>query len=163
MTDFKALLRILSDAGVEFIVIGGAAAAAHGTARATFDLDIVYRRTADNISRLVLALGPYHPRLRDVPPGFPFRWEAATIRLGLNFIMTTDVGDVNAPGEVTGGGSYEALLPSAVVIRPFGVECRLLGLDRLIEVKRAAGCPRDFEVIAELETVRDLRRELGAA
>jgi hypothetical protein len=163
MTDFKALLRILSETGVECIVIGGVAAAVHGAARATFDLDIVYRRTPDNIDRLVLALTPYHPYLRGAPPGLPFRWDAATIRRGLNFTLTTDVGDLDVLGEVVGGGSYEALLAATVVVRAFGVDCRLLNLDCLIEVKRAAGRPKDFETIAELETVRAQRRERGPA
>jgi len=38
-----------------------------------------------------------------------------------------------------------------------GVECRCLTLERLIEVKRAAGRPKDFEAIAELEAIRDRR------
>ena len=49
MTDFRALLFALADSGVEFIVVGGAAAIAHGVARLTLDLDIVYRRTPENI------------------------------------------------------------------------------------------------------------------
>jgi hypothetical protein len=35
-----------------------------------------------------------------------------------------------------------------------------LDLDRLIEVKRAAGRPKDFEAIAELEAIRE-ERERG--
>ena len=128
MTDFKALLRILSDASVEFIVIGGVAAAVHGSARATFDLDVVYRRTPEKINR------------------------------GLNFTLTTDVGALDLLGEITGGGSYEALAPSTEVIRAFGIECRLLDLNRLIEVKRAVGRPKDFETVAELEIIREQRR-----
>lgn len=58
MTDFRALLEILSRAQVEFIVIGGAAATAHGSARLTVDLDIVYRRSSENIGRLVAGLAP---------------------------------------------------------------------------------------------------------
>lgn len=161
MTDFKALLRILSDAGVEFIVVGGVAAAVHGSARATFDLDVVYRRTPENIQRLVLALTPYHPYLRGAPPGLPFRWDAATITQGLNFTLTTDVGALDLLGEITGGGSYEALAPSTEVIRAFGIECRLLDLNRLIEVKRAVGRPKDFETVAELEIIREERRRRG--
>lgn len=157
MTDFKTLLRILSEAGVEFIVIGGVAAAIHGSARVTFDLDVVYRRTPDNIGRLVLALTPYHPYLRGAPPGLPFRWDAATVQRGLNFTLTTDVGGLDVLGEIVGGGGYDALLPSTSLVRAFGVDCRLLNLDRLIEVKRAAGRPKDFEAIAELEIVRDRR------
>jgi len=159
MTDFKALLRILSDAGVEFIVVGGVAAAVHGSARATFDLDVVYRRTPENLERLVLALIPYHPYLRGAPPGLPFRWDATTIRRGLNFTLKTDVGDLDLLGEITGGGGYEALAPSTTLIRAFDIECRLLNLDRLIEVKRAVGRPKDFEVVAELEIVREQRRQ----
>jgi len=161
MTDFKALLRILSEAGVECIIIGGVAAAVHGAARATFDLDIVYRRTPENVRRLVLALTPYHPYLRGAPPGLPFRWDVATIQHGLNFTLTTDIADLDILGEIVGGGGYDALLPSTVVIRAFGVDCRLLNLDRLIEVKRAAGRPKDFEAIAELETVRARQRQPG--
>ena len=97
-----------------------------------------------------------------MPRGWPFLWDAAAIQLGLNFILTTDVGDVNALGEVTGGGSYEALLPSSTVIRAFGVEWRLLGLDRLIEVKRAAGRPRDSRSSPNWRRSRP-QRELGAA
>ena len=162
MTDFKALLRILSDAGVEFIVVGGVAAAVHGSARATFDLDVVYRRTPEGIDRLVLALLPYHPYLRGAPPGLPFRWDAATVRRGLNFTLTTDLGDLDLLGEITGGGGYEALAPSTTLIRAFDIECRLLNLDQLIEVKRAAGRPKDFEVVAELETIREQQRQRPA-
>ena len=38
MTDFAALLRCLSEAGVEYILVGGAAATAHGSARLTQDV-----------------------------------------------------------------------------------------------------------------------------
>jgi len=49
MTDFPALLRLLTESGVEFILVGGAAANAHGAPRLTLDLDVVYwRRSANN-------------------------------------------------------------------------------------------------------------------
>lgn len=44
MKDFRELLSGLTGANVEFIVVGGVAAIAHGAARLTQDLDIVYRR-----------------------------------------------------------------------------------------------------------------------
>lgn len=64
MTDFAALLRRLGDNGVEFIVVGGAAAIAHGSARLTQDLDIVYDRSAENLERLVAALRNEKPYIR---------------------------------------------------------------------------------------------------
>jgi hypothetical protein len=124
----------------------------------TVDVDAVYRRTAENIERLVLALTPYHPYLRGAPRGLPFRWDAATVQRGLNFTLTTDIGDVDLLGEITGGGGYDQLVAATVGIRVFGIECRCLTLDKLIEVKRAAGRPKDFEAIAELEAIREHRK-----
>jgi len=77
------------------------------------------------------------------------------VQRGLNFTLTSDLGDVDVLGEVVGGGGYDALIPFTEIVRAFGVECRILTLDRLIEVKRAAGRPKDFEAIAELEIIRD--------
>jgi predicted nucleotidyltransferase len=159
MTDFKALLRALADSGVEFILVGGVAATVHGSTRLTVDVDAVYRRTPQNIERLVLALTPYHPYLRGAPSGLPFRWDAATIMRGLNFTLTTDVGDVDLLGEITGGGGYDSLIAATMGIRVFGIDCRCLTLDKLIEVKRAAGRPKDFEAIAELEAIREARND----
>ena len=75
--DFEGLLGALSNARVDFILIGGFAATAHGSARATFDLDVVYSRTADNLARIAGALQPHHAYLRGAPHGLPFRLEIA--------------------------------------------------------------------------------------
>lgn len=155
MTDFKALLRALAEGGVEFILIGGVAGTVHGATRLTLDVDVVYRRAAENLRRLVLALTTYHPYLRGAPPGLPFRLDVATVERGLNFTLTTDIGDLDLLGEIVGGGRYEDLLPHSVGIHVFGVDCRCLTLDRLIDVKRAAGRPKDLEAIAELEAIRE--------
>jgi predicted nucleotidyltransferase len=157
VTDFKRLLRALADLGVDFVLVGGVAATVHGSARLTLDIDVVYRRSRENIERLVRALMPYHPYLRGAPPGLPFRWEAATVERGLNFTLTTDIGDLDLLGEIVGGGTYETLLPHTIAIQVFGVECRCLDLPALIRVKRAAGRPKDLEAVAELEAILEER------
>jgi hypothetical protein len=111
VTDFSHLLALLVDGGVEFIVIGGFAATAHGSAHVTVDLDVLYRRTDENLVRLASALEPIRPYLRGAPPGLPFQFDAATIRRGLNFTLTTEAGDLDLLGEAAGGGTYEDLLP----------------------------------------------------
>jgi predicted nucleotidyltransferase len=161
VTDFSGLLRGLATAGVEFILVGGAAATAHGSARLTQDVDVVYRRSSDNIERVVAALSEWHPYLRGAPPGLPFRWDAATVVRGLNFTLTTDRGDLDLLGEITGGGRYDTLLPDTIAIEVFGVQCRCLTLERLIAVKRAAGRPKDLEAVAELEAIDEERRHDG--
>jgi hypothetical protein len=155
MTDFEALLGALVGSRVDFIIVGGAAATAHGSARLTNDLDIVYSRSPENIGRLVEALSGFQPYLRGVPHDLPFRFEEETIQAGLNFTLTTTAGDLDILGEITGGGGYNQLLAGSIAIRLFGLDCLCLGLDRLIEVKRAAGRPRDLEAIAELEALRE--------
>jgi predicted nucleotidyltransferase len=154
VTDFERLLRVLTQADVEFIVIGGFAATAHGSAHVTVDLDVVYRRTPANIDRLVHALELLEPYLRGAPPGLPFRWDGDTIRQGLNFTLTTRAGDLDLLGEATGGGTYEALLPHSERREVGALDCRFVNLETLIRLKRAAGRPKDLERIAELEALR---------
>jgi hypothetical protein len=157
MIDFPALLRTLAEAAVRFIIVGGAAATAHGSARLTQDLDLVYERSPENLRRLVAALGPHEPYLRGAPPGLPFVLDEATLRRGLNFTLTSKLGDVDLLGEIVGGGGYADLEPHAVELELFGVRCLCLGLDKLIDVKRAAGRPKDLEALAELVAIRESR------
>jgi len=160
-TNFRGLIRILSEAGVNFIVVGGVAATGHGSARLTSDLDIVYRRTTENITRLVLALAPLNPYLRGAPPGLPFRWSDETIKKGLNFTLVTSLGALDLLGEITGGGGYDDLLPHTLTLTLHKSECLCLGIEYLIKVKRAAGRPKDFEAIAELEAILEERQKLN--
>lgn len=158
MTDFAGILRVLLQNKVEFILVGGVAAVAHGSARATFDVDVVYARSRDNMARLAEAISPLEPYLRGAPPGLPFQWDVETIAHGLNFTLTTRLGDLDLLGEIVGGGGYRELRPHAVALPLFGMQCLCLDLDTLIQVKRAAGRPRDFEAIAELEALREEQR-----
>lgn len=160
MTDFDALLRELSRHNVRFIVIGGAAAIAHGSTRLTQDLAIVYDRSAENLRALASALAQYKPYLRGAPPGLPFRWEPATLAHGLNFTLTTSLGDIDLLGEIPGGGAYNDLKGNAIHLQVFGTSCLCLSLSQLLRAKRAAGRPRDLEAIAELEAIGDETRDL---
>ena len=156
-TDFRGLLRTLVQSDVKFIVVGGVAAYAHGSPRLTVDLDVVYERSNENIERLVRALAPLDPYLRGAPPGLPFHWDPQTITRGLNFTLITSLGSLDLLGEITGGGSFDDLMPHCVVVKLHGFDCLCLDLDWLIKVKRAAGRPKDFEAIAELEAIKEER------
>lgn len=159
MTDYDALIRLLVENEIEFIIVGGAAATAHGSARLTLDLDIVYSRTPENLSQIITALKPLEPYLRGAPLGLPFEWSFDTIQNGLNFTLTTSLGALDLLGEVVGGGDYEQLKPHTIKIEVGGAECLCLSLEHLIEVKRAAGRPKDLEAIAELEQILEELRE----
>lgn len=156
--NFTELLPLLVNHEVHFIVVGGGAAIAHGSARLTSDVDVVYSRRTDNIRRLSEALKNHKPYLRGAPPGLPFQFDERTIRAGLNFTLTTGLGDLDLLGEVTGGGTYEELLPFSENLSVFGAQCRFVTLERLIQLKRAAGRPKDFEILAELQALLDERQ-----
>jgi hypothetical protein len=72
--------------------------------------------------------------------------------------LTADFGDIDFLGEITGGGTYDDLLPHSAPVAAFGLQVRCLDLEALIRVKRAAGRPKDLEVIAELEALLEERQ-----
>jgi len=158
VTNLPEILRCLTSAGVDFIIVGGAAATAHGSSRLTDDLDLVYRRNPENILRLVDSLAPFDPYLRGAPLGLPFKWDAQTVTNGLNFTLTTTLGPLDLLGEIAGGGQFENLAADTLVIEVFGVRVLCLELETLIRVKRAAGRPKDFEALAELEAILEERQ-----
>ena len=151
--EFEKLLPILTEAGVEFILIGGLAGVVHGSARATYDVDVLYSRTKENMQRLADALAPHEPSLRDSPADLPFTWDARTIRGGLNFTLTTKLGDVDLFAEVTGGETYSDLLPHSFEVEAFGVRFKCIDLPTLIRIKEAAGRSKDREAVAELRVL----------
>lgn len=161
MTDYERLLKAAAQAGVEFILVGGLAGIAHGSSRFTQDVDLLYRRTEGNLKRVCGALAPLNPYPRGAPAGLPFQWDVRTLAAGLNFTLTTDAGDIDFLGEIA-GGDYDSLLCHTQSISLFNVTCRCLDLETLIRVKRAAGRPKDFEAIAELEQLAEEQRREGS-
>jgi predicted nucleotidyltransferase len=156
--DPEFILRQLTNSEVEFVIIGGVAAAAQGSVRPTYDLDLCYRRTPENLERLAGALAPLRPRLREAPEYLPFQWDARTLERGLNFTLQTDAGAVDLLGEVAGLGSYEQVLAASEEMELYGMAVHVLTLEGLIAAKRAAGRPRDLEHLLELEALLELRR-----
>ena len=151
--NLEKLLPTLVGADVEFIIVGGVAGILHGSARATYDVDLVYSRNEQNIQRLASVLAPYNPYLRNAPLGLPFVWDTKTIRHGLNFTLTTTVGDIDLLGEVAAGETYEMLLPHSFDVEAFGIRFKCIDLPTLIRIKEAAGRRKDLEAIAELRVL----------
>jgi hypothetical protein len=157
-TQFERLIAMLSQGQVEFVLIGGLAAIAHGSAYVTYDVDVCYGRTPENIARLCKALEPHHPCLRGAPPGLPFRFDPATVQSGLNFTLTTDIGDLDLFGQVTGLGGLDQVAAVSEVMELFGFSVRVLSLEGLIGAKKATGRQKDLRVVPELEALLELRK-----
>jgi hypothetical protein len=149
--DHDALVQALLGAGVEFIVVGGTAAVLHGAPITTQDLDIVHRRTPDNVRRLsdLLARLDATLRGRDLRPS-P---ELLAGRGQLN--LSTTLGPLDPLGVLHDGRDYDDLLPHTTVLSDGVSEIRVLDLDTLISVKAAAGRARDKLVLPILLALRD--------
>ena len=156
--DLEKFLRGLHEQGIKFVIIGGMAAIAQGSAYLTADLDLCYSRDKKNLEQLAKALAPFHPVLRDAPANLPFKLDAATLRSGLNFTLSTDFGDLDLFGEVTGLGSYEEALKLSEELELFGIPCRVLTLEGLIKAKEASGRTKDLRLLPELKALREIRK-----
>ena len=73
--------------------------------------------------------------------------------------LCTMIGDVDLLGGAIGIGGYQELLPCSVELEIFGHRCKYLTLERLIQTKRAAGRPEDFETIAQMQALLEERRK----
>jgi hypothetical protein len=151
--DFLSIIKLLTGHEIDFIVVGGVAANLFGSARLTYDLDIVYSRKEDNLQKMVTAFQNTNPYLRGAPPGLPFKLDFRTLRNGLNFTLTTDLGPIDLLGEIPGARSFEELINDSVEINESDLRFRCVTLTRLIELKNAAGRPKDLESLAELRAI----------
>lgn len=153
---------VLTAHSVEFIVVGGQAEALMGSARVTYDVDLCYRRTPDNLERLATALGTLKLTLRGAPPELKFRLDAQALALGQNYTFEVD-GEypLDFLGYLEPIGTYEDLLPRAEIVSIGGHATRVIGLDDLIRIKRYLGRPKDKESLLQLEAVKRLREQEG--
>ena len=153
--DTHELLRVLTSHGVQFIVVGMTAGVLQGAPVVTFDLDIVYRRSDDNLPRLLAALAAIDARFRGDPRRIPpnlLHLESA------GQLLETRLGDCDVLGTIDEGLGFDDLLPDTVTIETGELSLRVLGLRRLIEIKRRAGRPKDLAALPVLESTRERSR-----
>lgn len=144
---------------VRFVVIGGVAAAVHGSARVTNDLDICYDAgDRGNIESLARLLAKWEAYPRGVEKNLPFIMDGRTLRGAPVMTLATTQGDIDVMDVVAGVGDYDAVRKHSERISALGLSFRVLDLPSLIKAKRAAGRPRDFDHLPELEALLALRR-----
>jgi len=161
VTDLPALLAALCDAGVDFIIVGGAAAVIHGAPITTVDLDIVHRRTPENVQRLLLLLHELDATMRYDFANRGLRPTAEMLSGKGQINLSTTLGPLAPLCELAEGQGYDELLPHSRSVPDEGRTLRVLDLPTLIAVKTKAGRPKDRVVlpilIATLEE-RDKRK-----
>jgi hypothetical protein len=154
---FADALDQLCRADVELVVVGMAAAILQGAPMITQDIDIVHRRTAENVERLLKVLSALEATYRTDKRGIR---PTASYLLGTGHnLFTTRAGDLDCLGTIDDGLGYEDLERDSIVLDlGNGLHCRVLELSRLIEIKQRAGRPKDLAVLPALRaTLEELR------
>ena len=154
MPDLNGLLQRLRTHEVEFVLVGGFAAALHGSTLVTRDLDVCCRFTEQNLRRVHAAVADLHPAHR-MRPDLPFVLTPALLPSLKNLYLITDWGSLDCLGEVKGVGNFEEVLRHSVVVElPFG-DCRVLDLDTLIRAKMAMNREHDKVTVRQLRAIKD--------
>jgi len=155
--DLESLLDALHDAGVEFIVVGGAAAVLHGAPITTQDVDIVPSVDADNVDRLMSVLVHLEARIRDVA-GRDIRPDRDMLSGPGQTKLTTLRGPLDVLGALHDGRAYADLLPHTVELTDGEERVRVLSLPALIDVKSSTDRIRDRLVLPVLIALERERR-----
>jgi hypothetical protein len=155
--DLERLLRSLVDGKVDFVVIGAVAAVLHGSARATFDLDVCFANDAPNLDALGRVLTGLGARLRGVAEDVPFIADGATLKRVDVLTLTTIAGDLDVRRVPSGAPRYDVLRAHADRFDVGGFEVRVASVEDLIAMKTAAGRGKDLSDVAELEAILRLR------
>lgn len=147
------ILETLIEHGVEFIVIGGVAAIAHGVSRITRDLDVIVRPTKENRRRTIAALAeleareyrPASKRWVRIRPNADPDWLLKQPRL-----CDSRYGGIDICNAIRSAPSWKQARPTAIEVEAFGLRFLVLGKDALIRAKLAAGREQDLADVAEL-------------
>jgi hypothetical protein len=158
----SALLRRLTEAGVDFVVIGGIAVVLLGSARNTKDLDITFSTDARNLEALGGVLVRLHARLRGVGEKIPFIPDGRTLRQVQMLTLLTDAGWLDLLAEPPGGPPYAELRARAIELELDGITVRVAAIDDMIAMKKTAGRLQDLADVDELEAIKRLRADRPA-
>lgn len=157
------LFQRFVDEQVDVVIVGGLAAVALGVPYVTNDVDLCYRSDPGNIARLARALAPLHPRLRvesltdDQARQLPFALDERTLQQVAMLTLQTDVAALDLLSSVPGVGDYEQVRQAAIELDAFGYHLAVLDLPGLLASKRAAGRPKDLQILPQIEATLRLR------
>jgi hypothetical protein len=155
--DPEELIRRLSTANVDFVIVGGIAAALHGSRRLTDDLDICYAVDSRNLEALGEVLVGLEARLWGVDEELPFAPDAHTLSRVQLLTLETTAGRLDLMTRPDGAPPYEELKAGSEVMDLGSGLARVASIEHLIAMKQASGREQDRVDVATLEAARRLR------
>lgn len=151
----RSLLRALIDGGVDFVVIGGLAAQAHGSPLITEDLDVCFDLDGANLDRLASVLHDLAAMRRGMPESILAPLDRRALRAGDVFTLRTRFGDLDLLARPDPGLDYVQLRSRAARFELAGTPVWIAAVEDLIAMKRAAGRPKDLMAIEHLAALRE--------
>lgn len=148
----EPLLAALVRGGVDFIVVGGYAVAAHGFPRATKDIDICPDPSDPNLRRLAAVLAELEAELIGMEEftataEFDLKPNLQGLEMGGNWVLLTKHGRLDVMQHLDGlgedGGGWKELKPHAVTRTFLGHQCLFCSYEDLVRMKAAAGREQD--------------------
>lgn len=151
----ERILEVLARHEVDFVLIGGLAAASHGSPFLTRDVDITPDTAADNLSRLSAALDDVGARIRaeGVDGGLPSGHDAKSLAASRVWNLTTTYGDLDISLVPSGTEGYPDLAQGASMVEAFGLSIRIASLEDIVRSKQAADRDKDRLVLPTLREI----------
>lgn len=154
----EAIFQSLAEHQVEYVLVGGLAATAHGASIVTLDTDVCFRQTPENCERLAQSLQPLRAEIfptRSAP--IPITGEL--LRTHRIIHLKTQAGRLDIMASVPGLGTYEEIFPNATIVAIGDLQIPILSLDQLIKAKSVLDQPKDREHLDQLLAIRRLRED----
>jgi len=146
-------MRRLISSEVEFVLVEGFAAVAHGVTLVTRDVDICCRFDESNLMRIQKAFEGLNPVHRS-RPDLAFALTPEQCVSLKNLYLKTDLGIVDCLGEVLGVGNFDEVCKHSLEIElPIG-KCRIMDIDTLIRAKEAMNREHDRITIQHLKEIK---------
>lgn len=155
MNNLYKILKTLSEAKVDFVLIGGLAAVVHGSAYVTRDVDVCLLLTPENIQKLRTCLAPFNPKHRMTPQKLSFLDFPEYLTGIKNLYVQCDLGTLDLLGNVPGVGTFDEIKSRANEIDVEGLKIKVISIDDLIKSKKIVGRPKDHATILELNVIQE--------
>jgi hypothetical protein len=159
VTELNLLLQRLSDADIDFVIVGGFAAMLHGSTLVTRDLDVCALLTRENVARLRETLRELNPVHRLTPQKLSFLDNPDPEVPLKNLYLKTEWGAVDILSSIMGVGDFERVRAASIEIELFGRRCRVISLGDLIEAKQALGREKDLLAVRELRAIAEKKKD----
>ena len=157
---FAELLEHLAAHDVDFIVVGMTAGILHGAPVTTVDVDVVHRRTPENVGRLLGALEALDASYRHDPR--PLRPRESHLSGPGHQLLATKLGDLDCLGTIDQDRGYDELVEhSDEMTLSSGRTVRVLSLSALIDAKERSGRPKDLAALPVLRATLDEHTKRG--